>query len=126
VSLLATDCGSKWQLYHFKDATTIYRRTYQHGRKCWEDFKELLDTAETRNVRLAKRKHTHTLTLENDDDQQDLGGFEGEYEDDGKTKALERQAMLESLASQLEKIYGEHTSVPYWARAEATCPNYYA
>lgn len=129
VSLLATDCCTKWQLYHFKDATTICRKTYQHGRKCWEDFKEFLDTAETRNVpepRLAKRKQTLPPTLEDEDDEQDLGGFEGEYQDDGKIKALERQAMLESFASQLEEIYGERPSVPYWARAEATCPNYYA
>ena len=48
VALLASDCGTKWELCYFKDKGTIQRRAYGHSQKCWEDFKRLLDEVETR------------------------------------------------------------------------------
>ena len=128
VALLATDCNCKWELYFFFDARTIHRRAYKHGRKCWEDFKHLLDSIETRNIQEPPRKRgkqTLPSTAEVQESEQDLAGFEGDHEEDGKTKALERHAMLQNLANHLEGIYGERPSIPFWARAEATCPDYY-
>ena len=48
MALLATNGATKWQLSYFKDVRTIQRRSYKHGGKCWEDFRKLLDDAETR------------------------------------------------------------------------------
>ena len=41
-------------------------------------------------------------------------------------KAVERHAALKNLANQLAKVYGERPVIPEWARAEITCPGYYA
>ena len=38
--------------------------------------------------------------------EQDLGGFDSQLEE-SKTKALEKEAMLEKLATGLAKVYGE-------------------
>lgn len=132
VALLATDCNAKWELCYFKDARTIQRRAYEHGRKCWEDFKNLLDGAETRNIEEppgSRYKQTLPTSLKgSDDEDQNLDGFlEGDGgEEDSKMKAIERHAMLNNLANHLAEIYGERPSIPEWARAEATCPDYYA
>lgn len=131
VALLATDCNTKWELCLFKDTKTIQRRAYKHGRKCWEDVKELLDSAETRNIEPPRSRYKQTLltTLKaSDEDEQNLDGFlDGDGgEQDSKVKAIERHAMLDDLANHLAEIYGERPSVPEWARAEATCPDYYS
>lgn len=129
VALLATDCGAKWELCYFKDRGTIQRRAYAHGRKCWEDFKKLLDTGETRVFEPPASRYKPTLPNFEEIHDQNLDGFDyGDDdggEDGGKMKAVERHAMLENLANQLAEIYGERPVVPDWARAEATCPDYY-
>ena len=56
-------------------------------------------------------------------DEQNLDGFGA---DDPKTKALERQGQLNALADYLGGLYGVRPSVPSWAMAENTCPDYYA
>mmetsp|Transcript_13279 Transcript_13279/g.19534 ORF Transcript_13279/g.19534 Transcript_13279/m.19534 type:complete len:89 (+) Transcript_13279:1044-1310(+) len=56
-------------------------------------------------------------------DEQNLDGFGA---DDPKTKALERQGQLNALADYLGDLYGVRPSVPSWAMAENTCPDYYA
>jgi hypothetical protein len=123
VAVLATDCAEKWELCYFKDYSTIKRTGYTHGSKCWEDFKKLLDDADTRKVERPPR-NISTLPLIEELDDQNLEGFD--VEEDGKRKAVERQAMLENLANQLGELYGERPIVPIWARAEATCPEYYS
>lgn len=125
MALLATNCGRKWELCYFKDKGTIQRRAYRHGRKCWEDFKELLDNADERLLEPPVTRHKPILPDSQEMDEQNLDGFD--YgEEDGKRKAVERHAALENLANQLSKIYGERPVIPEWARAERTCPRYYA
>lgn len=57
------------------------------------------------------------------DDEQNLDGFGA---DNAKTKALEHQDQLNAFASYLGDIYGSRPTVPSWAKAENTCPDYYA
>jgi hypothetical protein len=125
VALLATDCNEKWELCYFQDSKTIKRRAYRHGRKCVEDFKELLDSADGRPQEpppSRRRKQNLPSMDEEGDGGQNLDGFD---DGDGKTKALENHVMLNALANQLADIYGERPVVPEWARAENTCPDYY-
>ena len=123
VALLATDCDAKWELCFFKDRSTIQRRAYKHGRKCWEDFKSFLDSAETRTIEPPDSRYKPTLSHFEEADEQNLDGFEGT--EDGKRKAVERHAMLNNLATQLAEIYGERPVIPEWARSEAFCPDIY-
>lgn len=135
VALLATDCGEKWELIFFKDLRTINRRPYAHGRKCWEDFKELLDAVETRvleehaskKLKRAVRPNFEAVAEEeigNEHNEQDLDGFDV-GQNDSKLNAVERQAMLNNLSNQLGAMYGERPVVPEWAHAATTCPDYY-
>ena len=126
VTLLATDCATKWELCYFKDERTIHRRPYTHGGKCWEDFKKFLDDAETRVLEPPTSRYKPTLPNFEETNEQNLDGFEFGGMDDNKNEAVERQAMLENLANQLAEVYGERPIVPSWARAEATCPEYYS
>jgi hypothetical protein len=48
VTLLATDCNKKWELYYFKSDSIMVQRGYKHGHKCWEDFMKLLLDADTK------------------------------------------------------------------------------
>ena len=131
-ALLATDCNTKWELYWFEDTRTIVRRVYQHGRKCWEDFKALLDDAETKTLEppskirpvLPNFEQELNLDVEKAEgsNEQDLEGFDAT---DSKLAALERHAQLDELANYLGNLYGERPVIPTWARAERTCPNYY-
>ena len=131
VCLLATDCKGKWQLYYFKDFNTILQREYLHstcnGRKCWEDFKTLIGNSETRQLQAPTARYKRTLSgVEEADEEreQDLGGFDSQL-GDSKTKALEKQAMLETLANGLAEVYGERPIVPAWATAQAACRDYF-
>lgn len=135
VALMATDCDEKWELIYFKDTKTINRRVYVHGRKCWEDFKALLDAAETRDLEVPALKKPRRAVLPNfegiaedeigyEHNEQDLEGFNF-GQNDSKLKAVERQAMLNNLAIQLGSMYGERPVVPEWAHASTTCPDYY-
>lgn len=134
-SLLATDCNKKWELYWFENQKTVVRGTYRSGRKCWEDFHALLDTAESRVLAPPPKNSRLVLPSFQEIDQsggeenhhasegQDLAGF-ADAEDE-KTKALEREVQLNALADHLGELYGKRPTVPSWARAENTCPNYY-
>ena len=138
-AVLATDCASQWELNLFQDENTIVSRRYIHGRKCWEDFHELLQSVleETRLPQKRKRssgsddRRQQTTTHHRPDGaddllDQDLSGFEDNRGDSSlKDRALEGQARLEMLATALGEIYGERPVVPEWARAENRCPDYY-
>lgn len=129
-SLLATDCNTKWELYWFEDTKTIVRRVYRSGRKCWEDFKALLDVAETKvltppsKLRPVLPNFEEALDVEEAEglNDQDLDGFDAS---DSKMEALDRHAQLDALANYLGDLYGERPVIPAWARAERTCPDYY-
>ena len=130
VSLLATDCNTKWELFWFEDDKTIVRGVYRSGRKCLEDFRKFLVSAESRVLRPPPKQSRLVLPNfeehnEDDidpDDEQNMDGFDA---DDPKTAALERQGQLGVLADYLGDLYGARPSVPFWAMAENTCPDYY-
>uniref|UniRef100_A0A7S3DUH0 Uncharacterized protein n=1 Tax=Entomoneis paludosa TaxID=265537 RepID=A0A7S3DUH0_9STRA len=130
-ALLATDCGTKWELYMFEDTKTIVRRVYRHGGKCWEDFKALLDQAETKTLEPPSKITPVLPNFEmpvddqgvEDLDEQNLEGFQ--VLGDTKVAAVDRHAQLNELANWLEDLYGERPAIPEWARAERSCPNYY-
>lgn len=129
-ALLATDCNSQWELYWFEDTKTIVRRVYQHGRKCWEDFKALLDVAEMKTLKPPSKippvlpNYEEALDDEAAEvlDEQNLDGFEI---GDSKLAAVDRHAQLNELANWLGDLYGERPVIPKWATAERKCPNYY-
>ena len=135
-SLLATDCNTRWELYWFENQRTIVRGVYRSGRKCFEDFQALLDTAESRILKPPPKNARLVLPnfqeIEDFGDEtrsptsreQDLSGFD--EVDDAKTKSLERVVQLNVLADYLGDLYGKRPSVPSWASAENTCPDYYA
>lgn len=125
VALLASDCVTKWELCYFEDSITIQRRSYAHSGKCWDDFKKLLDDADTRVLEQPTSRYNQPLHVVEEGDEQNLDGFEGVVED-SKDEAVERQAKLENLANLLAVMYEERPSVPIWARAESTCPEYYS
>ena len=58
--------------------------------------------------------------------EQDLEGFDLSDRDKKKAKAEADENMLEHFADRLSEIYGERPSVPWWARANARIPGYYA
>lgn len=134
-SLLATDCNTKWELYWFENQKTIARGIYRSGRKCWEDFCALLDTAESRVLAPPPQNSRFVLphfeeinqseVEENNraSEEQDLSDFDDAA--DAKTKSLEREVQLNALADHLGELYGKRPTVPSWARAENTCPEYY-
>ena len=120
VALLATDCNTKWETFHFSGSRAIRRKIYKHGRKAWEDFMHLLKSPENR---LFAEK---TALEAFDEDDQNLDGFDLNNHDKKKFKAAEDHAVLERLADRLSDIYGERPIIPLWAHAEARVPNYYA
>lgn len=124
VALLATNCSTNWEVFHFSDARTVQRKIYAHGRKAWEEFAELIRDAEER------RAQTQTLVskaaLATHDEEQDIDGFDFPAPEQKKMKAMEDHAMLERVADYLGDKYGERPVVPLWARVEARCPDYYA
>jgi hypothetical protein len=130
-ALLSTDCGSKWELYWFEDTKTIVRRVYKHGRKCWEDFKALLDDAEIKILEppskippvLPNYEDASDNEEAQDLDEQNMDGFEVVV--DTKLAAVDRHAQLNELANWLGDVYGERPVIPKWAMAERNCPNYY-
>lgn len=120
VALLATDCNHKWTVFYFADANTIRHQIYRHGRKAWEDFFDMIDSADERDF---PDKLWLSTTPE---DEQDLYGFEESDRDKEKAKAMQDEAVLERVADYLGGIYGERPIVPSWARAKARIPDYYA
>jgi hypothetical protein len=121
VALLATDCNTKWNVFYFSDAVTVQRKIYTHGRRAWEDFMQLIRTTEARAQTLVA-----TPALATQYEEQDTDGFDLSDRDQKKMKATKDHAMLERLADHLGDMYGERPVVPFWARAEARCPDYYA
>ena len=86
-----------------------------------------MGNSETRESQAPTTSYKQTLSgVEEgiDEREQDLGGF-GSLLEDSKTKALEKQAMLEMLANGLAEVYGERPIVPAWATAQAACPDYF-
>eukprot|EP00978_Attheya_sp_CCMP212_P006194 scaffold13993_cov51-Attheya_sp.AAC.7 len=121
VTLLASDCTDQWEL------------------KCWEDFKALLDKAESRVLAPPTGRYKPTLPNfeEAGEHEHEAGNFGGKsgaageqdldgFDYGGDHKHIESQAMLDALATQLADIYGERPVLPQWARAETTSiPDYY-
>ena len=113
----------------------MVRRVYRHGQKCWEDFRALLDAAETRTLKPPSKRVRPVLPNfeearvgqeegepDEDSNEQNLEGFDSA---DPKIAALDRHAQLDALANHLGDIFGERPVIPVWARAERTCPDYY-
>jgi len=130
VVLLGTDCNKQWELCYFSDSKTICRTNYKYGRKCWDDFMALLDTAEKRGEQpppTSRLKAGLDGVEEEDDDadEQDTTGFPLSTEDANKLNAIGREQMLNLLADDLATIYGERLVIPEWAKARSNCPNYY-
>ena len=121
VALLATNCSTQWETFHFSDVQTIRRRIYTHGRKAWEDFMALIKSPEKRVF--AKTKALKTVM---EVDEQNLDGFDLGDRDSTKIKATTDEATLERLAEYFGDLYGERPVVPFWARAESRVPDYYA
>ena len=122
VVLLATDCNTKWELFYFSDATTITSKVYEHGRKAWDDFMDLLNSADERNYLGPQDVWVASLPQIAE---QDLSGFDFSNRDKKKARAEEEESMLEQFADKLGEIYGERPSIPWWARADAKIPDYY-
>jgi hypothetical protein len=118
VALLATDCHTKWETFHFSNGRTVQRRIYQHGRKAWEDFMELLKSPGTRVFKIK-------TDLIDEEDEQNLDGFNFGDRESKKMKAMQDEALLERMADHLGHVYGERPVVPLWARAESRVPDYY-
>lgn len=118
VALLATDCRTKWETFHFSNCSTVERRIYEHGRKAWEDFIELIKSSE-------KRVYEVKLDTIDEDDEQNLDGFKFGDQERKKMKATQDEALLERMADHLGDIYGERPDVPFWARAESRVLDYY-
>jgi hypothetical protein len=119
VALLATDCHTKWETFHFSNGRTVQRRIYQHGRKAWEDFMELIKSSETRVFKVK-------LDTVDEDNEQNLDGFNFGDQESKKMKATQDEAFLERMADHLHDIYGEERPVlPFWARAKSRVPDYY-
>ena len=123
VVLLATDCNTKWEVYYFSDATTIRSTVYKHGGRAWEDFLELLRCTPERNY---VDKTIPWISSLPQITEQDLEGFDMSDREKKKAKAEEQETMLEHFADKLSDIYGERPTVPWWGRAEAKIPDYYA
>ena len=122
VVLLATDCNTKWEVFHFSDVHTITSKVYKHGSKAWDDFLQLLNSVSERDY---IDKNSLWISSLPQVAEQDLEGFDISDRDRKKAKAEEDESMLEHFADQLGDVYGERPSVPWWARANARIPNYY-
>ena len=123
VVLLATDCNRKWELFYFSDGTTITSEVYEHGRKAWDDFLQLLDSAKDRNYVDGSSLWISSLP---EVIEQDLEGFGMSNRDKKKAKAEEEETMLEHFADKLGELYGERPTIPWWGRADAKIPDYYS
>ena len=96
----------------------------------WEDFKAILDQAESKTLEPPSKippvlpNYEHPMDDEAAEglDEQNLDGFEVK---DTKVAAVDRHARLNELANRLGDLYGERPVVPKWATAERNCPNYY-
>ena len=114
---------SRWEIFCFSDVHTITSKVYDHSSKAWDDFLELLNSASDRDYVDKNRLWMSALPQVAE---QDLEGFAMSERDKKKAKAEEDESMLERFADQLGDIYGERPSVPWWARANAKIPSYYA
>lgn len=121
VALLATDCGEKWQVFHFSDANTITSKVYRHGSKACDDFLSLLQSADARKFVTSKGWYP-SLPATNE---QDLGGFDVSEREAKKSKAEEDEATLQHFADRMGDMYGERPALPWWSRASARVPDYY-
>ena len=61
-----------------------------------------------------------------EEDEQNLHGFDVPAHERKKQRASDDQATLERVADHLGALYGERPVVPLWTRAEARIPDYYA
>jgi hypothetical protein len=121
VSLLATDCKEKWEVYSFSSYRQIQRKAgYKDGKQACKDFMQLIKTVNDRKFEASRKAQ-----LEGQGHEQDLDRFEIPTGDKRKAKVLEDEDTLERFADYLGDIYGERPIVPRWARAEARCPDYF-
>jgi len=123
VVLLATDCVTKWEVFFFSDTGTIESKVYVHGRKAWDDFLLLLNSVSDRDF---VDKNSLWISSLPQVTEQDLTGFDMSDRDKKKAKAEEDEAMLEHFADRMAGFYGERPNIPWWARANARVPDYYA
>ena len=123
VTLLATDCTTKWELFYFSDAATITSKVYDHSSKAWDDFLQLLNSIDERDY---VGKDGLWISSLPQVAEQDLEGFDISERDKKKAKAEEEESMLEHFADRMGEIYGERPTVPWWARSGAKIPDYYA
>jgi hypothetical protein len=123
VVLLATDCNTKWEVFHFSSANTIKSKVYRFGSKAWDDFMRLLNSVSEREYVGPSSLWISSLPQVAD---QDLAGFDMSERDKKKAKAEEDEIVLQQFADQLGDIYGERPSVPWWAHANSRIPDYYA
>jgi hypothetical protein len=129
VALLATNCDETWETFHFSEVGVIIRRFYDHGGKAWEEFMKLIKSAEQRQLQNIPPASLAAIKEDDkgkeDEDEQNLGGFDIPAHEKKKQRALDDQAMLERVADHLGALYGERPVVPLWAHAEARIPDYY-
>ena len=77
VAVLATDCDTTWETFHFSEGGDIIRRLYAHGGKAWEDFMKLVKSAEQRQRQYLPAAKLATIKdVEGEGDEQDLDGFD--------------------------------------------------
>lgn len=119
VVVLGTDCATKWRLLYFTAHNHVEVKPYAHGKKCLEDFKELLRAGEQRSKLV-----TPLLQRIPEDGELRLKDF-GIAETDSD-KAIDREDHLNKLANALGRVFRENENpiVPHWARA-TSCPSYY-
>jgi len=124
VVLLATDCNEKWEIFYFSSPETITSKVYVHSSKAWGDLLQLLNSKDDRSKFVDKNQlWIPSLTQI---PEQNLEGFDLSQREEKKSKAEEDEAMLEHFAARMTETYGERVNVPWWARANARIPDYYA
>jgi len=96
---------------------------YDHSSKAWDDFLELLNSADRRDY---IDKKTVWIPSFPQLDEQNLEGFNVMDREAKKFRAEEDEAMLEHFADRMADAYGERPTVPWWARASTRIPDYYA
>jgi hypothetical protein len=118
VALLATDCNEKWEVFHYSDARTIKHRVYEHGRKAWEDFMQLI---KSQSDRAGFGERLGAIT---ESEEQNVDGCDCTENEQKRMKATADEAMLQRMAQHLGEVYREDVTVSAWARAEARVPDY--
>jgi hypothetical protein len=115
----------KWEVYSLSRCKQFQRTAgYKDGKDACKDFMPLIKTVDDRKFETSKKTPLGTVE-EKQGCEQDLEGFEDPERDEKKAKALEHNDMLEGFPDYLRDIYGDRLTVPWWARAEERCPDYW-